>query len=153
MSESSLPPSGKPSTPRSKSPAQPNGKNGKASPATRASSILYARTPIGKPRKSPRAAHKGRGAISARQRPEKTHRHLSASLHEARTHGPHHGPRRREARRNSFIHTHNQNPQALRGEIAQMLGTSPDHVIVHTIRDPATTADPTAATPARKTKP
>lgn len=30
------------------------------------------------------------------------------------------------------IHTHNQNPQALRGEIAIMLGTSPDHVIVHT---------------------
>ncbi len=30
------------------------------------------------------------------------------------------------------IHTHNQNPQALRGEIAMMLGTSPDHVIVHT---------------------
>ncbi len=30
------------------------------------------------------------------------------------------------------IHTHNQNPQALRGEIAMMLGTSPDLVIVHT---------------------
>src|SRR5579862_9971558 len=30
------------------------------------------------------------------------------------------------------IHTHNQNPQALRGEIAVMLATSPDHVIVHT---------------------
>jgi nicotinate dehydrogenase subunit B len=30
------------------------------------------------------------------------------------------------------IHTHNQNPQALRGEIALMLGTTPDHVIVHT---------------------
>src|SRR3974390_181921 len=30
------------------------------------------------------------------------------------------------------IHTHNQNPQALRGEIAVMLGTTPDHVIVHT---------------------
>ena len=30
------------------------------------------------------------------------------------------------------IHTHTQNPQALRGEIATMLGTSPDHVIVHT---------------------
>ncbi|HEY6384328.1 MAG TPA: molybdopterin cofactor-binding domain-containing protein [Candidatus Acidoferrum sp.] len=30
------------------------------------------------------------------------------------------------------IHTHNQNPQALRGEIAMMLGTTPDHVIVHT---------------------
>jgi len=30
------------------------------------------------------------------------------------------------------IHTHNQNPQALRGEIATMLGTSADHVIVHT---------------------
>jgi nicotinate dehydrogenase subunit B len=29
------------------------------------------------------------------------------------------------------IHTHNQNPQALRGEIAMMLGTTPDHVIVH----------------------
>jgi len=30
------------------------------------------------------------------------------------------------------IHTHNQNPQALRGEIAMMLGTKPDNVIVHT---------------------
>ena len=30
------------------------------------------------------------------------------------------------------IHTHNQNPQALRGEIAMMLGVSPDNVIVHT---------------------
>jgi CO/xanthine dehydrogenase Mo-binding subunit len=30
------------------------------------------------------------------------------------------------------IHTHNQNPQALRGEIAMMLRTTPDHVIVHT---------------------
>ncbi|HKV61030.1 MAG TPA: molybdopterin cofactor-binding domain-containing protein [Candidatus Acidoferrum sp.] len=30
------------------------------------------------------------------------------------------------------IHTHNQNPQALRGEIAMMLGTTHDHVIVHT---------------------
>jgi CO/xanthine dehydrogenase Mo-binding subunit len=30
------------------------------------------------------------------------------------------------------VHTHNQNPQALRGELAVMLGTTPDHVIVHT---------------------
>jgi CO/xanthine dehydrogenase Mo-binding subunit len=30
------------------------------------------------------------------------------------------------------LHVHNQNPQALRGEIAQMLGTSIDHVVVHT---------------------
>jgi CO/xanthine dehydrogenase Mo-binding subunit len=30
------------------------------------------------------------------------------------------------------IHTHNQNPQALRGEIAMMLGIKPDNVIVHT---------------------
>src|SRR5579864_4564468 len=30
------------------------------------------------------------------------------------------------------IYVHNQNPQALRGEIATMLGTTPDHVIVHT---------------------
>ena len=29
------------------------------------------------------------------------------------------------------IHTHNQNPQALRGEMAMMLGTTPDHVVVH----------------------
>src|SRR5215469_10353244 len=29
------------------------------------------------------------------------------------------------------IHTHNQNPQMLRGEIAMMLRTTPDHVIVH----------------------
>jgi CO/xanthine dehydrogenase Mo-binding subunit len=30
------------------------------------------------------------------------------------------------------IYTHNQNPQALRGEIAQMLGASPDRVVVRT---------------------
>jgi nicotinate dehydrogenase subunit B len=29
------------------------------------------------------------------------------------------------------IYTHSQNPQALRGEIALMLGSTPDHVIVH----------------------
>ena len=29
------------------------------------------------------------------------------------------------------IHMHNQNPQALRGEIATMLGTTADHVVVH----------------------
>jgi nicotinate dehydrogenase subunit B len=29
------------------------------------------------------------------------------------------------------VYTHNQNPQALRGEIAMMLGTTSDHVIVH----------------------
>ncbi len=34
------------------------------------------------------------------------------------------------------LHTHNQNPQALRGEIAMMLGTTPDHVIVHTYAGP-----------------
>jgi len=51
------------------------------------------------------------------------------------------------------IHTHNQNPQALRGEIAMMLGTTPDHVIVHTHPVPGITADRMAETPARKTKP
>ncbi|MGA2714426.1 MAG: molybdopterin cofactor-binding domain-containing protein [Bryobacteraceae bacterium] len=30
------------------------------------------------------------------------------------------------------IYTHNQNPQALRGEIAQMLGSSPDRIVVRT---------------------
>ena len=34
------------------------------------------------------------------------------------------------------IHTHNQNPQALRGEIAMMLRTTPDHVIVHAYPGP-----------------
>jgi nicotinate dehydrogenase subunit B len=34
------------------------------------------------------------------------------------------------------IHTHNQNPQALRGEIAMMLSTTPDHVIVHSYPGP-----------------
>jgi nicotinate dehydrogenase subunit B len=29
------------------------------------------------------------------------------------------------------VYTHSQNPQALRGEIAVMLGTAPDHVVVH----------------------
>jgi nicotinate dehydrogenase subunit B len=35
-----------------------------------------------------------------------------------------------------FIYTHNQNPQALRGEIAQMLSTSPDNVVVRTFSGP-----------------
>src|SRR5579871_2804437 len=34
------------------------------------------------------------------------------------------------------IYTHNQNPQALRGEIAMMLKTTPDHVIVHSYPGP-----------------
>jgi len=34
------------------------------------------------------------------------------------------------------IYTHNQNPQALRGEIAMMLGISADHVIVHAYPGP-----------------
>lgn len=34
------------------------------------------------------------------------------------------------------IYTHNQNPQALRGEIAMMLRTTPDHVIVHVYPGP-----------------
>ena len=34
------------------------------------------------------------------------------------------------------IHTHNQNPQELRGEIALMLGTTADHVIVHAYPGP-----------------
>ena len=34
------------------------------------------------------------------------------------------------------IYTHNQNLQALRGEIAMMLGTTPDHVIVHSYPGP-----------------
>ncbi len=35
-----------------------------------------------------------------------------------------------------YIYTHNQNPQALRGEIAQMLGTTIDHVVVRTFSGP-----------------
>jgi nicotinate dehydrogenase subunit B len=34
------------------------------------------------------------------------------------------------------IYTHNQNPQELRGEIAMMLSTTPDHVIVHAYPGP-----------------
>lgn len=34
------------------------------------------------------------------------------------------------------IYTHNQNPQALRGEIAMMLKSTPDHVIVHSYAGP-----------------
>ena len=34
------------------------------------------------------------------------------------------------------VHTHNQNPQALRGQIAKMLGLTADHVIVHTYPGP-----------------
>jgi len=35
-----------------------------------------------------------------------------------------------------YIYTHNQNPQALRGEIAMMLGTSPDNVVVRSFPGP-----------------
>ena len=34
------------------------------------------------------------------------------------------------------IYTHNQNPQELRGEIAMMLRTTPDHVVVHSYPGP-----------------
>src|SRR5579884_4074480 len=35
-----------------------------------------------------------------------------------------------------YIYTHNQNPQALRGEIAQMLSTTPDSIIVRSFSGP-----------------
>ena len=35
-----------------------------------------------------------------------------------------------------YIYTHNQNPQALRGEIAQMLGTSTDNIVVRSFAGP-----------------
>jgi len=34
------------------------------------------------------------------------------------------------------VYTHNQNPQALRGELAQMLGTKVDHIVVRTFAGP-----------------
>ena len=48
------------------------------------------------------------------------------------------------------VHTHNQNPQQLRGEIAKMLGMTIDHVIVHIYPGPGTTEDQTAETQERK---
>jgi CO/xanthine dehydrogenase Mo-binding subunit len=35
-----------------------------------------------------------------------------------------------------YVYTHNQNPQALRGELAQMLGTTPDTIVVRTFAGP-----------------
>ena len=35
-----------------------------------------------------------------------------------------------------FVYTHNQNPQALRGELAQMLGTTIDHIVVRAFAGP-----------------
>jgi CO/xanthine dehydrogenase Mo-binding subunit len=35
-----------------------------------------------------------------------------------------------------YVYTHNQNPQALRGELAQMLSTTPDNVVVRTLAGP-----------------
>src|SRR5207249_9190013 len=35
-----------------------------------------------------------------------------------------------------YVHTHNQNPQALRGQIAMMLGTSVDNVVVRIYAGP-----------------
>jgi nicotinate dehydrogenase subunit B len=35
-----------------------------------------------------------------------------------------------------FVYTHNQNPQALRGELAQMLSTTPDNIVVRTFAGP-----------------
>jgi len=35
-----------------------------------------------------------------------------------------------------YIYTHNQNPQALRGEIAMMLATQPDNIVVRTLSGP-----------------
>ena len=35
-----------------------------------------------------------------------------------------------------FVHTHNQNPQALRGQIAMMLGTPVDNVVVRIYAGP-----------------
>jgi CO/xanthine dehydrogenase Mo-binding subunit len=35
-----------------------------------------------------------------------------------------------------YVYTHNQNPQALRGELAQMLSTNPDNIVVRTFSGP-----------------
>ncbi len=35
-----------------------------------------------------------------------------------------------------YVYTHNQNPQALRGELAQMLGGTPDNIVVRTFAGP-----------------
>ena len=35
-----------------------------------------------------------------------------------------------------YVYTHNQNPQALRGELAQMLSTSPDNIVVRIFSGP-----------------
>ncbi|HEY4361215.1 MAG TPA: molybdopterin cofactor-binding domain-containing protein [Bryobacteraceae bacterium] len=35
-----------------------------------------------------------------------------------------------------WVYTHNQNPQALRGELAQMLSTTPDNIVVRTFSGP-----------------
>jgi nicotinate dehydrogenase subunit B len=35
-----------------------------------------------------------------------------------------------------YVYTHNQNPQALRGELAQMLSTTPDNIVVRTFPGP-----------------
>jgi len=35
-----------------------------------------------------------------------------------------------------YVYTHNQNPQALRGELAQMLSTTPDNIVVRTFAGP-----------------
>ena len=50
------------------------------------------------------------------------------------------------------IHTHNQNPQALRGEIAKMMGTTADHVIVHSYPGPGITEGQTEETRGLKTR-
>jgi nicotinate dehydrogenase subunit B len=50
------------------------------------------------------------------------------------------------------IYAHNQNPQALRGEIAMMLRTTPDHVIVHAYPGPGHYGGQTAETRALKMK-
>ena len=90
----------------------------------------------------------GRSACSAAKKLSATY----SALHEACADWADDGGWRCAGGWHVHIHTHNQNPQALRGQIAKMLGTTVDNVVVHVYAGPGTMGGRTAATRERKTR-
>ena len=128
---------GKPSAPRSRWPAPQNGRTGKGCPATH---NLFTSEGRGRLENNARSPGAIRARATWRPRMAGAAKKLSATYEMPfMKHAPI-GPTMAvgDARADGTVHiyTHNQNPQALRGEIAQMLGIPMDHIVVRTFIGP-----------------
>ena len=136
-SEWSLPQSGRPSRRPSKFPRTRSGPTGRACRAMQNCTSISGKTLIGRLLPFTKSdAVKGDAAAALAS----AHKKLSATYQfPYMKHAPI-GPTMAVAdvKPDGTVHiyTHNQNPQELRGEIAMMLSTTPDHVIVHAYPGP-----------------